>query len=121
MYGHGVPYSKLNKCMFAFQQGRSFQCSWPLPGLHELRLIKKNKPDFIIAHLITSLPLFLNNILNDNFKCILRISGYPKLHFIRKCNTYQSKWSRTCHKPKSFTIFSNFHFIKKYSPPLGGE
>ena len=49
-----------------------------------ISLIKKNKPDFIIAHLITSLPLFLNNILNDKFKCILRISGYPKLHFVRK-------------------------------------
>jgi len=48
-----------------------------------LYLIKKNKPDFVIAHLITSLPLFLNKFFNKDFKCILRISGYPKLHFVR--------------------------------------
>ena len=48
-----------------------------------LFLIKKNRPDFIIAHLITSLPLFINKFFNNGFKCILRISGYPKLHFIR--------------------------------------
>ena len=48
------------------------------------RLLLKNKPDHLILHLITSLPLFimLTNKVDTNF--ILRISGFPKLNFIRK-------------------------------------
>ena len=47
-------------------------------------LLKKNKPDFLVAHLITSLPIFLFKLLNFRTKLILRISGYPKLNFFRK-------------------------------------
>ena len=47
-------------------------------------LLKKNKPDFLITHLITSLPLLLFNLFSFDTKLILRISGYPKLNFIRK-------------------------------------
>jgi len=46
--------------------------------------LKKQKPDFIIMHLITSLPLFLMRIFKFNTKFILRISGFPKLNFMRK-------------------------------------
>lgn len=46
--------------------------------------IKKNKPDYFIAHMITSLPLFLFNFFKLKTKTILRISGYPKLNFLRK-------------------------------------
>ena len=49
-----------------------------------LILLKKDKPDFIILHLITSLPLVLLSIFNFNTKFILRISGYPKLNIFRK-------------------------------------
>ena len=47
-----------------------------------LKSLKKD--DYIIIHLISSLPLIL--LLLFNFKCkfILRISGYPKLNFLRK-------------------------------------
>ncbi len=48
-----------------------------------LRLLKKEKPDFIIIHLITSLPLILLNIFSFKTKFILRISGFPKLNFLR--------------------------------------
>ena len=48
-----------------------------------LKLIKKNKNEILIAHLITSLPLSLAIIFNIKTKLILRISGYPKLNFIR--------------------------------------
>ena len=48
-----------------------------------LNLIKKEKPDFLIIQLITSLPLFLNFIFNFETKLILRISGYPKMNFLR--------------------------------------
>ena len=47
-------------------------------------LIKKNKPDYFVAHLITSLPLILINLFNLKIKIILRISGFPKLNFFRK-------------------------------------
>ena len=49
-----------------------------------LKLLIRDKPDYIILHLITSLPLFLLNIFKFKTKFILRISGYPKLHFLRK-------------------------------------
>ena len=49
-----------------------------------LQLLKKNKPDFIILHLISSLPLFLLNCFSFKTKFILRISGLPKLTKLRK-------------------------------------
>ena len=48
------------------------------------RLLARDKPDFIILHLITSLPLILLKIFNFKTKFILRFSGYPKLNFHRK-------------------------------------
>ena len=48
-----------------------------------LNLINKEKPDYIITHLITSLPIFLKLIKKNKTKIILRISGLPKLNFIR--------------------------------------
>ena len=49
-----------------------------------LRLLKKRQPDFLIVHLLTSLPLFLLLIFNFKTKFILRISGLPRLNFFRK-------------------------------------
>jgi glycosyltransferase involved in cell wall biosynthesis len=43
----------------------------------------KFKPDFLVVHLVTSLPLFLNLIFNFNTKFILRISGKPQMNLIR--------------------------------------
>ena len=45
--------------------------------------IKDKKPDYLIIHLITSLPLFLNLINNFDTKIILRISGKPQLNLLR--------------------------------------
>ncbi len=47
-------------------------------------LKKRTKNDLIILHLVTSLPLILINFLNFKCKFILRISGHPKLNFLRK-------------------------------------
>lgn len=47
------------------------------------KFILDKKPDFLIVHLITSLPLFLNLIYNFNTKIILRISGKPQINIIR--------------------------------------
>ena len=49
-----------------------------------LKILKKEKPEFIIIHLITSLPMILNNLFKFNTKFILRISGFPKLTFFRR-------------------------------------
>ena len=49
-----------------------------------LNLVKREKPDYLIVQLITSLPLFLKLIFNLKTKIILRISGYPKMNFLRK-------------------------------------
>ena len=46
-------------------------------------LINKEKPDFLIIHLMTSLPIFLSLFFNDKTKIILRISGLPKINFLR--------------------------------------
>ena len=46
--------------------------------------LKKDEPDFIIIHLITSIPLLLLLFLNYKTEFILRISGYPKLNLYRR-------------------------------------
>ena len=47
-------------------------------------LLRKEKPDFLIVHLISVIPLILLIFFNYNTKFVLRISGYPKLNFFRK-------------------------------------
>ena len=46
--------------------------------------IKKNKPNFLVIHLLTLLPILLSPIISKNTKIILRISGLPKMNFFRK-------------------------------------
>jgi glycosyltransferase involved in cell wall biosynthesis len=46
--------------------------------------IKSLKPDILMCHLMTSVPIILFNLFNFESKLILRISGYPKLNFFRK-------------------------------------
>ena len=47
-------------------------------------LLKKEKPDYLIIHLLTSIPLILLLFFNFKTKFILRISGLPRLNFFRK-------------------------------------
>jgi len=47
-------------------------------------LLKKTKPDFLVIHLVSSLPLILLILFNFRTKFVLRISGYPRLTLIRK-------------------------------------
>ena len=67
-----------------------------------LILLKKEKPKTIIIHLITSLPLTLLNFFKFETDFILRISGYPKLNFVRKLF-----WSRVSDKIKIITCPTN--------------
>ena len=48
------------------------------------KFLKKEKPDYLIIHLITVPVLILCFFFNFETKFILRISGYPNLHFLRK-------------------------------------
>lgn len=75
-----------------------------------LFLLKKNKPDFIIAHLITSLPLTLLLLFKFNTKFILRISGLPKLNFCRKF-----LWKCVSHKIYLITCptVATFHYLQR--------
>ena len=47
-----------------------------------LNILKNKKPDFIIIHLLTSLPLLVMYFFKFETKFILRISGFPKLTFL---------------------------------------
>ena len=47
------------------------------------KFILEKKPEFLIVHLITSLPLLLNLLFKFETKIILRISGKPQMNIIR--------------------------------------
>ena len=47
------------------------------------KIIKKDKPDYLIVHLITSIPLLMFIFNNFRTKLVLRISGFPKLNMLR--------------------------------------
>jgi glycosyltransferase involved in cell wall biosynthesis len=74
-----------------------------------LKIINKEKPDYLIIHLITSLPIFLSIFFNKNTKLILRISGYPNLHFLRLI--FWKIFSSKIYKVTCPTLFT-FNMIK---------
>ena len=47
-------------------------------------LLNKKKPNYLVIHLITSIPLSLLIFFTYDTKFILRISGLPKMNFLRK-------------------------------------
>ena len=49
-----------------------------------LKLLRREKPNFIIIHLLTALPLLFLKLFNFETKFILRISGFPKLKYLRR-------------------------------------
>ena len=54
-------------------------------GFFPLRkIIKQNNPEFLVIHLITSLPLILLLLFDFKTKFILRVSGLPKMNFVRR-------------------------------------
>ena len=48
------------------------------------KILKQDKPEYLIVHLITSLPLILLIMFKFQTKFVLRISGLPRLNIIRK-------------------------------------
>lgn len=67
-----------------FKSRLSFFLIFILSFLPLKKLLKNKRPEFFIIHLVSSLPLILLILFNFKSKFILRISGYPKLSFIRK-------------------------------------
>tara|TARA_B100000787_G_C16188681_1_gene296143 strand:- start:1469 stop:2602 length:1134 start_codon:yes stop_codon:yes gene_type:complete len=79
------------------------------------RYLDKEKPDFIIIHLLTSLPLVLFLLFNFKTKCILRISGFPKMNFFRlllwrRCSKLIYKI--TCPTELTKNYLKEYNFIK---------
>ncbi len=79
-------------------------------------LLKQKKPDYLIVHLITSLPLILFTINNYETKLVLRISGLPKMTFLRKLLwklAFKKIFKITCPTRDTFNDLSKFEFLKK--------
>jgi len=49
-----------------------------------LKLLKKDQPDYLIAHLLVSLPLVVIALIQSKTKLVIRISGLPRLNIFRK-------------------------------------
>lgn len=49
-----------------------------------LKLLKKDQPDYLIAHLLVSLPLVIIALIQGKTKLVIRISGLPRLNIFRK-------------------------------------
>jgi len=79
-------------------------------------LLKQEKPDYLIVHLITSLPLILFIINNYETKLVLRISGLPKMTFLRRQLwklAYKKIFKITCPTRDTLNDLSKFEFLKE--------
>ena len=74
-------------------------------------VLQEKKPDFLIVHLITSLPIFLSLFLKNETKIILRLSGLPKLNSIRYL--FWKLFSKKIHCITCPTIATYNNLIKK--------
>ena len=85
-------------------------------SIYPLHILLKNKrPTFLIAHLITSLPLFLFIFRKYETKLILRISGLPKMTFFRKILwklSIKKIYKITCPTMDTYKDLSKFEFLK---------
>ena len=91
LYNKGIKIINLNFNYYNFLPKKGFFLSrisyliiFLLSFFPLIRILKRYQPNFIILHMLTSLPLLLLLIGNFKTKFILRISGFPKLHFLRK-------------------------------------
>ena len=81
-----------------------------------LKLINSEKPDFLIIHLITSLPIFSSIFFNKKTKIILRISGLPKLNLLRFYfwKLFSNKiYKITCPTKSTYEHISQMNIFKK--------
>ena len=81
-----------------------------------IKILQKQKPDYFVIHLISSLPLFLFIIKNFKAKLILRISGLPKMTLFRKLLwklASKNIYKITCPTIDTFNDLSKFEFLRK--------
>lgn len=81
-----------------------------------IKILKEKKPDYLIIHLITSLPLFLFVFKNFQTRLILRISGLPKMTFLRKLLwklAVKNIYKITCPTLGTYKNLSKFEFLKE--------
>jgi len=67
-----------------------------------LKLLKENEPDYLVAHLIVSLPLTIMSFLHNKTKLIIRISGLPRLNLFRRI--YWTSFKKNIYKVSCPTI-----------------
>jgi len=91
-----------------FKSRLSYVLIFVLSFFKLLNLIKKEKPDYLITHLLTSLPIFLTLFIKA--KIILRISGLPKLNSIRYI--FWKLFSKKIYKITCPTIMT-YEYLKK--------
>ena len=80
-----------------------------------IRFLKNDKPEYLIIHLITSLPMIIFFIFDFETKLILRISGFPKMTFWRKilwkmCS--KKIYKITCPTEATFKNLSKYSFLR---------
>ncbi len=80
----GLKYYKFLPKTGFFQSRFSYTIIFILSFFPLMRLILKEKPHFLIIHLLTILPLFIDLLKKNKTKIVLRISGFPKLNFLRR-------------------------------------
>ncbi len=86
------------------------KCFFPLK-----RLLIKEKPKFLIIHLITSLPLVLFCLKKFDTKLVLRVSGLPKMNIVRKTLwkiACKNIYKITCPTKATFDNLSKFNFLR---------
>ncbi len=77
--------------------------------------LRTKKPKYLIVHLITSLPLLLFIFQNYETRLILRVSGLPKMTFIRKMIwklASKKIYKITCPTKDTYNDLSKFMFLK---------
>tara|TARA_B100000780_G_scaffold255833_1_gene204664 strand:- start:4612 stop:5748 length:1137 start_codon:yes stop_codon:yes gene_type:complete len=88
-------------------------------------LLKKERPEYLIVHLLTSIPLTLLFLFNFKTKFILRISGLPRLNIFRKIlwKTVNKKLflitcpsQETLDHMRNLEIFDNNKLVLLYDP-----
>ena len=74
-------------------------------------LLNKKKPEYLIVHLMTSLPIFLSIMLKNKTNIILRLSGLPKLNIIR--HLFWKLFSKKIYKITCPTVATYKYLLQK--------
>ena len=81
-----------------------------------IKILKEKEPNFLVIHLITSLPLVIFIFMKFKSKLILRISGLPKMTLFRKLLwklAIKNVYKITCPTIDTFNNLSKFKFLRE--------